>query len=166
MVDTRIIVAGIAVAVVLLLLLFWPFASKTPTHTSTYVPPATNTVINSSTALPPKIEYYAINYQWIYNGPSNLNGISCFYASHTTVVEQTAYLNASQDFYLVLNPSSNQCAFQINSVNSSTPGFSVVSTEPTLPFELPGYSQAEVQVNLQAPDANYFGPLTLTIHYG
>ena len=166
--DTRVIIVIIVVLVVVLLVVFWPFGPKSSSsHKTTYVPPS-NTQNQSgptTTIVPARIEFYAINYQWVYNGPSSQNGNQCYYYTHTLYTIQTEILNGSEVFDLVLAPSTNSCGIRINSINSSTPGFTVTSTQPALPFLLPEYSQAEMQINMQAPDVDFYGPLTITIHY-
>lgn len=169
MVDNRLIIAG-AVLILILAIVFWPFGPKSNVHSQppAYMPPSTvsgNKSAPTTTIFPAHIDFYAINYQYVYSGPASKNGQYCNYQSKTSVTQQSEALNGSQAFFLVINPSSGQCSFDITDINSSTPGFNVTSTEPQVPFYLPPYSNVDIQLNIVAPDANYYGPLTITIHY-
>ncbi len=172
--EPRVIIAIVAVVVILLLVVFWPFAGNKSTGASTHSTTATTTLTTGSqaagattgpttTVTPAKVEFYAINYQWVYSGPATIaGGYNCGYQTHTTVFSQTTILNGSQDFYVLISPFTSACPLQINSINVSG-GFSVKSTIPSLPFSLPTYSQADIQLNMQAPATNYYGPITITI---
>jgi hypothetical protein len=166
--DTKIIIVAAAVVVILLVLVFWPFGGSNTSHnTSTYLPTSTASAKNGTTTtiVPAKVEFYGINYQWVYSGPASQDGNSCGYSSYTNFVSQTMTLNGSQGFDLVINPSTSSCGFTITSISATTSGFEVTSLEPTLPFDMPANSNAEMQINMVAPDVDYYGPLTLTIQY-
>ncbi len=163
------IVAGIAlVALVIAMLAFVVFGGgNKEQHATAYVPTASQTGSGATTTITPaSVEFYAINYQYVYNGPASVGGSSCSYSSYTTVDSQTEILNGSQAFDLVLTPSSSQCPMKIESINSSTEGFRFATSDPGLPFYLPPYSNADLQVTMIAPSTNFYGPLTVTIYYG
>ncbi len=164
------VVAGIAlVALVIAILAFVVFGSgNKDQHATAYVPAAGPSAGSeaTTTVTPASVEFYAINYQYVYNGPASVGGSSCSYSSYTTVDSQTEILNGSQAFDLVLTPSSSQCPMKIESVNSSTAGFRFATSDPGLPFYLPPYSNADLQVTMIAPNTNFYGPLTVTIYYG
>ncbi|MDE1834586.1 MAG: hypothetical protein KGH64_04570, partial [Candidatus Micrarchaeota archaeon] len=83
----------------------------------------------------------------------------------TYVDGQSATLNGTQPFNLQYAISSSQCPMTIVSANVSTPGFQMNSVVPDLPFTLPPNSNAQFQFNMRAPATDFYGPLTISIHY-
>ncbi len=115
---------------------------------------------------PAAVQFYAINVQYIYQGPQYKGGINCSYNSYTYVdTGQNQVLNGSQSFYLSYPISSTACPMTITSVAVNTSGFAFLGTVPTLPLTIPKNSQAQLQFNLRTPSVNFYGPLTITIFY-
>ncbi len=93
-----------------------------------------------------------------------MNNTSCYENTHTDIVGDSATLNGSEVFDLQFQPNSNQCPLTVINVSSDTPGFTVLSTIPGLPFKLPPSSNFQLQVNMEAPGVSFYGPLTITIY--
>jgi hypothetical protein len=119
-----------------------------------------------TTTIPAVVQFYDINVQYVFQGSQIQNGVNCTYASYTYVDgSQSKILNGSQIFYLNYPISSTMCPMTVKGVTVNTPGFAVMSTVPNLPLSLPPNSQAMLQINMRAPNVNFYGPLTITIYY-
>lgn len=165
--ERRMIIAIAILIIVVLLIVFWPRSSgQANRQVQVNVPPNSSSVSsNAISTTPATVEFYAVNIQYVYTGPDEVNGIGCGLYTHTIYEEEKEVLNGSQDFYMDFYPSTNYCPVTVRNVTSDTPGFVVLNTEPQVPINLPGESIIEMQVNFRAPDVNYYGPLTITIGY-
>ncbi len=127
-----------------------------------------STLVNTTvitTSVPAVVTFYDVNLQWVYSGPSEINNTQCGYTTYSYIDGSSETLNGSQLFYLMYQPSSGYCPMSITGITINTPGFALLSTTPALPMNLPPNSQEQLQLNLKAPPSNFYGPLTITIHY-
>ncbi|MDE1851966.1 MAG: hypothetical protein KGH69_04760 [Candidatus Micrarchaeota archaeon] len=167
--ETGSMVLYIAVVAIIIGIVY--FASSVLLHTqkrSTPAqlpsPPSPNGQQQNRTAA--NVSFYTLNVQYVYDGRLFKNGRQCDYTSYTFVDDsQIGRVNGSGKFYIELQPSSSGCSMTITSISNYTTGFKVVSTEPVLPLYMPPDSQMAIQVELQAPSAYFYGPLTITVHY-
>lgn len=164
----QIILIVVIIAVIALLIILWP---KSTAHTATPLTPPSSapnsTTIPSTTATQApaaKVQFYDVNVQYVYTGPSSVNNTQCYESTHTYIVGDSATLNGSETFDLQFQPGSGQCPLRVINVSSDTPGFTVLSTTPGLPFSLPPSSNFQLQVNMEAPGVSFYGPLTITIY--
>ena len=162
-----VIIIGI-VAAIFVVFFFLPgskSSSKSTTTLPTMVSPG-QTTGPTTTIVPATVDINAVNVEYAYSGPSQKNGQTCSYQSRTYIDSSDARIvNGSQYFYIKLQPSSGNCAEQFTNVTTSTAGFRVVSVLPQLPYVLPPSSQAEIQIEIETPDVNFYGPLSITLNY-
>lgn len=163
--TTYIIPIVIVVAIILLVAVLWPFGSHSASKGSSNTVVTTGSV-SSTTSIPAVVQFYAVNVQYVYTGPLSINGTNCTYSSYTYIDNsQGQTLNGSQTFVLTYQPSSTICPMTITNIESNTGGFGLLSTVPAMPLYLPPNSQAQLQINMRAPNINFYGPITITIDY-
>ncbi len=127
-----------------------------------------STTITATTTIPfvPRITIDNVNLKYNYSGPDMENGYACNYQTHMNIVPYKRYVNTTE-FMMNITWSSGACNLTIYNMVSTTKGFRVVSTTPSLPVYLPPYSQVYVEyimgVNSGA-GGNYIGPLSLTVY--
>lgn len=70
-----------------------------------------------------------------------------------------------QEFTETLTLTNNALLFthNINSITSATPGFTVLSVQPNLPYTLSKGGSVAITIKMRAPDSEYNGPLNLRI---
>lgn len=171
--STYVYLIVFAIAVVLLILVFgggaiFPKGSNaSKTTTIPYSSPSgtASTAASTTTLLPAVVNYTAINIEYWYDGPSSIpTNITCTYSNYTTIDSQSQILNGSASFVVVLNPSTSGCPLTWDAASAITPGFSVTSVVPSLPYTLPPNSTAQIQLTMKTPDYNFDGPLTIAIY--
>ena len=124
---------------------------------------------NSSNVMQTKLSVISItglNVKYNYIGPAtNSSGYSCGFYNHSNYYSITMTLKGNQQFTLPIDFSSQTCGYNIVSIKPITPGFKVTSTNPSLPFDIPGHgSELQIQLNISVANDNYSGPLTLVIN--
>lgn len=108
-----------------------------------------------------------INIEFIYTGPAtNSSNVSCNYYNNTIPYTFNNYEKSKASFSINLTIStSSSCGLTIRNMSSLTNGFKVFSTNPVLPYYIPGHnSQALMQINLTTPAYNFSGPVSIIIH--
>lgn len=138
-------------------------AQKRNTPAQLPSPPASGNLTAGSAS---NVSFYALNVQYVYDGPLFKNGQQCTYDSYTYVDDsQSGKVKGNEEFYIGLEPSSSDCSMVITNITNYTSGFKVVSTEPAIPLYMPPNSQMAIQAEVQAPSSYFYGPLTITVHY-
>ncbi|MCL4381206.1 MAG: hypothetical protein M1331_01675 [Candidatus Marsarchaeota archaeon] len=112
------------------------------------------------------ISITGLNVKYNYIGPAtNSSGYSCGFYNYSNYYSMALTLRGNQQFILPIDFSSQTCGYTIGSIKAITPGFKVISTNPSLPFDMPGHgSQLQIQINISVANNNYSGPLTLVIN--
>lgn len=119
-----------------------------------------NAQVNTSA----RVDFYDVNVQYVYSGPSTNGSISCAYSSYSYIDSQSLTINGSKLFALRFQPTTTNCPLEITGVNVDTPGFSLIATDPSMPIFIPPRSQIQMQFNIETPETSYYGPLTITIY--
>ncbi len=141
-----------------------PFSPSNTTTTSSRS--TTTSTISTTTTIPKPTDITIDNLNMImnYSGPSMKNGVDCNVPSRSVVVPFRHVFNSS-DFYVNATFIDSGCPETITSIYALTPGASVVSTEPLLPFNFPAQSQIYFQIRVHMSNTSYTGPLTLVENY-
>jgi hypothetical protein len=100
---------------------------------------------------------------YIYSGPASVNGTRCDRTTNSTWISYSRQFNASEQFYLPMTTGSGACALTVTNISISTPGFSLVSAVPAIPFSIQPRSSLYTLLGIETPSANFTGPMTLMI---
>ena len=171
------VVLGLAVVLVVVLLLLVPHltshsgAPSTKSSSTTTVgqngknaAPPTTTIPNGSTASKP-YDVVITNVDDIFNytGPSTKNQTKCNYASYSKYLTYSNIVNSSTEFPGSWIAASGACPMTIEGIYADSPGFGVVSVNPSLPITLPPNSNIYFSLTFRSPKGSYDGPLTVLI---
>lgn len=122
---------------------------------------APTTTIYKSTA---KSTILNLDILYNYTGPATINKTSCGKAQQSVVQSYSNRVNGSSTFLLYQTASSGNCPFTISKIYSTTPGFKVISVEPSIPQTIPAHSNIYFIMTISTPQINYTGPLSLTLN--
>lgn len=130
----------------------------------------TATTTKPTTSINSIIYISGINLLWDYSGPTNetINNqkVNCGYKTYVTTATG-GYVNGSGIFpyTIYMSTESSSCNLTLTKVSVGTPGFSVISTNPNLPYTIPTGSNAYVQVMIKAPASFAGGPININTYY-
>lgn len=160
-------IAAILIAVIAaIILIYYLSASSHPSSKGATTYTGALSTVAGTTSIPAVVQFYDINLQYDFSGAEIQNGVNCTYTSYAYIDgSQNQIVNGSETFYLHYQISSTMCPMTITGIGINTTGFSLVSTVPTLPLTIPKNSQAQLQLQLKAPNVNFYGPLSVVIYY-
>ena len=141
-----------------------PFSPSNTTSTS--IKSTTTTTIKFTTTIqkPTDIIINNINMVMNYSGPQEKGGVNCDVPSRAVVMPFNHIFNYSY-FLVNITFDDGGCPENITNIYALTPGATVVSTEPQLPFNLPPQSQVYFEIKVHMSNETYSGPLTLVENY-
>lgn len=163
-----VIVAIIIVGVAYLLLHSSLAKGHTTTITKTTISGNTPTTTIAAVVNHNKTVISGIDLLYNYSGPKKINNTNCQFNTRSIVIGYSAHLNASTVFFASSSQltyhTSAYCPLVIKNIVATTPGFRIVSVEPSLPVHIPAYSQVTLTIRISTPPFNYTGPLSITIN--
>lgn len=150
--NIAIAVVVIVVVVVIALAALGSMSGSSSGNTTTQAPPASITLT-------------AVNLQIVYPNAAS-NGYLGPSSQSLNVNGLPETLIGGQQFTLTM-PLNNQASVitshTISAITTNTPGFSVVSVSPGLPYTLGPGSSVTFTITLSAPNTNYDGPYTIVV---
>lgn len=139
---------------------------KNGSSNSTTVTTMTSISTTSVITVAQEINISNLNVLYTYSGPSTTmvgnQTVSCGLATHATTMSGFRATGGSQITYLIPF-STSYCAVTIKTIKATTDGFSVVTVNPKLPYNIPAHSNGEVAVVIQLPPKFTYGPISLTV---